>query len=414
MSEQTILSPWRSGLRTGLIAGAGMAGLGVGVVASLAGYYARFVVTPPKIGANEDVPVLGVGFDTAAPEEGRTPTSVTLPATPHTLDPGRYLLTFDAGRGSAEVGELLAYSPRQRTVTRAVERVHSGDLASAVRGRWSGSVFLDPGHAGYRYSDVTLELPVGRAPAWTVPAPEGSDCATWAVMVHGRGSTRRETLRALDATQRLGMASIHLSYRNDGEAPPSEDGRYGLGFTEWEDVDAAIGYALEHGARDVVLFGWSMGGAIVLQAADKSRYAGSIRALVLDGPVVDWFELIRHHTEMMRLPLRMGQLVADILATPRSRLMTGLDSPILLTDLDWLTRSAELTTPTLIIHSLRDDFVPAATSADLASLSPVVDYVPFQEGQHTKEWNVDPERWNRTVTQWLPQHLSRRGDAGSD
>ncbi|MCP3425732.1 alpha/beta fold hydrolase [Rothia sp. AR01] len=410
MSEQTMTRPWLSGLRTGLLAGAGIAGVGVGVVASLAGYYARFVVTPPKIGGNEDLPVLGVGFDTAAPEEGQEPTTITLPANPHTLDPGRYLLTFDADRGSAELGELLSYSPRLRTVTRSVERVHSGDLSAAVRGRWSGAVFLDPRHAGYRYEEVPLELPVGRAPAWVVPAPAGSDCGTWAVMVHGRGASRRETLRALGSTQRLGMASIHPSYRNDREAPPSEDGRYGLGFTEWEDVDVAIEYALAHGARDVVLFGWSMGGAIALQAADKSRFADRIRALVLDGPVVDWFELIRYHTESMRLPLRMGQLVAEILAAPRTKLMTGLDSPILLTDLDWLTRSAELTTPTLIIHSVHDDYVPAEASAELAARNPLVHYVPFHQGQHTKEWNVDPARWDRTVTEWLPQHLGRTGD----
>ncbi|OAX60460.1 hypothetical protein A5N15_06035 [Rothia kristinae] len=252
---------------------------------------------------------------------------------------------------------------------------------------------------------MTLDLPVGEAPAWLVPAPAGSSGQTWAIMVHGRGASRQETLRALATTQRLGLTSLHVTYRNGSDAPASADGRYGLGFTEWQDVQVAVEYALAHGARDLVLFGWSMGGAIALQTADKSPDAERIRALVLDGPVVDWFELIRFHTGQYRLPLRLGQLVADLLSAQRATLMTGLDHPIRLTDLDWITRSAELRVPTLILHSVDDEYVPASASIELAERSPRVTLVPFQKARHTKEWNVDPARWEAAVLEWLPAQL---------
>ena len=67
----------------------------------------------------------------------------------------------------------------------------------------------------------------------------------------------------------------------------ANDGRYGLGVTEWADIEAAIDYALAHGAKDVVLFGYSMGGAIALQAADRSRLRKRILALVLDAPMIN-------------------------------------------------------------------------------------------------------------------------------
>ena len=286
-----------------------------------------------------------------------------------------------------------------------MEHVESGDLGAAKKVRWSGAIWRDPADAGYPFEEVTLDLPVGEAPAWLVPAPAGSSGQTWAIMVHGRGASRQETLRALATTQRLGLTSLYVTYRNDSDAPASADGRYGLGFTEWQDVQVAVEYALAHGARDLVLFGWSMGGAIALQTADKSPDAERIRALVLDGPVVDWFELIRFHTRQYRLPLRLGQLVADLLSAQRATLMTGLDHPIRLTDLDWITRSAELRVPTLILHSVDDEYVPASASMELAERSPRVTLVPFQKARHTKEWNVDPARWEAAVLEWLPAQL---------
>src|SRR5699024_1269193 len=104
---------------------------------------------------------------------------------------------------------------------------------------------------------------------WYVPAQGSAGPLAgkniWAVMVHGRGGRRTECIKALPVAAALGIDSLLMSYRNDGEAPAAPDGKYGLGITEWEDVEAGVRYALDHGAEEVVLFGWSMGGAICLQ-----------------------------------------------------------------------------------------------------------------------------------------------------
>src|SRR5690606_37187059 len=93
---------------------------------------------------------------------------------------------------------------------------------------------------------------------------------------------------------RAGYTSLLISYRNDGDAPSSADHRYGLGDTEWRDVESAIRFALDSGARDVVLMGWSMGGATVLQTLTRSTFATAIRGVVLDSPVVDWVTTLQY------------------------------------------------------------------------------------------------------------------------
>lgn len=77
-------------------------------------------------------------------------------------------------------------------------------------------------------------------------------------MVHGRTGTRVEGIKA-QCGPCTWLESLLVSYRNDGVAPAGPDGLYGLGVTEWEDIEVAVQYALDHGAEDVVLFGWSMG-----------------------------------------------------------------------------------------------------------------------------------------------------------
>ena len=260
----------------GIIGGSAAAGLLAAGSSALALYFARRVITPAKV-REEDQEVLAV-------IRGGHRLQVILAATPEAPVEGVYGLFFDGGRGHARIGRIVSYSPAERTVQREVEAVYSGDLSKTRRGYWSGAAYPDPASIGLPSEDVDIEVDGGTAPAWLVRAPQES--GIWAIMVHGRGASRQECLRAVRTARELGMSSLLITYRNDGLAPSAQDGRYGLGSTEWRDVEAAIGFALEQGAREVVLFGWSMGGAICLQTADLSRYHHLIRAMVLDAPVL--------------------------------------------------------------------------------------------------------------------------------
>ncbi len=385
------------------LAGAGGAlGLASAVAASssaLAAYFARRIVTPER-NKTEDQEVLAVQGESGARR-------VILRATEEARIDGEYSLFFDRGAGHARLGPLEDFVPEEPTVTRPVVAEYSGDITKAVRARWSGYVFDTPADLGLEFEDVALPLDVGAAPAWYVPA--GDPHSTWAIMVHGRGATRGEGLRAVTSAHALGMPSLLISYRNDGEAPGTPDGRYGLGMTEWRDVEVAIQYALDAGASDVVLFGWSMGGAISLRTADSSMVREHVRALVLDAPVVDWVDVLAYQARLNRIPSGVGRLGQLLLGAPWGRRLTGLAAPLDFRSMDWVARAVELRTPTLILHSVDDDFVPVGPSLELAKRNPeMVTLETFRHARHTKEWNVDPERWETTVRSWLADVLAPR------
>ncbi|MET4095855.1 pimeloyl-ACP methyl ester carboxylesterase [Arthrobacter sp. UYCu712] len=386
----------------GIIGGSAAAGLLAAGSSALAVYFARRVITPARV-RDEDQEILAVIRDGHGLQ-------VILAATPDNTVEGVYGFFFDGGRGHARIGRIVSYSPAERTVLREVEAVYSGDLTKARRGWWSGAAHPDAATIGLAWEEVEIDVDGGSAPAWLIRAPEPD---TWAIMVHGRGANRLEGLRAARTAHDLGMSSLLISYRNDGLAPSALDGRYGLGSTEWRDVEAAIGFALEQGAREVVLFGWSMGGAICLQTADLSRYHHLIRAMVLDAPVINWVNVLAHHAELNRIPSAVGRYGQLMMSHRLGRRLTGLAAPVDLKTMDWVSRAVELRTPTLILHSVDDEYVPYGPSAALAEKNPeMVTFEKFDRALHTKEWNVDPERWEGLVSAWLRLQLAPRPNPG--
>jgi len=155
--------------------------------------------------------------------------------------------------------------------------------------------------------DITITTPAGRCPTWRIDG----DPSTWAIHIHGSGSTRAGPLRGVRTATGLGYISLVVSYRNTAEGPTVGTGRTTLGHTEAADVDEALGYAVRRGAQQIVLFGWSMGAAIALQLANRPRHEGLIAALVLDSPALNWTEIIKANCA------RSGQPSRDPVAHPR-------------------------------------------------------------------------------------------------
>lgn len=366
-----------------LLAGAA---IGAGVIAVV---FARTVITPPRK-PTEDVRILAFDDHT-----------VTLSATLDSMAPGRYSLWFQQDRGHARVGEIVSYTTD--AVIRQLLATDFGDLHNAVRGRLGGWFYVSPADLDVAFDDVAVATEFGPAPAWFVPAAAPS--TRWMIGVHGRAVRRQEVLRAVPVFRSEGFNSLLVSYRNDGDAPSTPDNRYSLGDTEWRDVEAAMRYALDHGAKSIILMGWSMGGATVLQALTRSPLSSAVSGVVLESPVVDWVTALNYQGMVHRLPKPLRRAVIALLSSRWSTALMGLSAPIDLKRLDLVARARELSTPILLLHSEGDDFIPSTASRALALARPdIVTFEEFTTARHTRLWNYDAERWNAAIKRWL-EHL---------
>ncbi|MER7275845.1 alpha/beta fold hydrolase [Dactylosporangium sp. NPDC000244] len=316
---------------------------------------------------------------------------ITLTRTP---DTARSIpLSFVWAEGHAILGDVISVD--RATVTREIAEVTRGSLTTGVRGYTSGYVFEgDPSTArGLPFDEVVVPGELGPLPAWLVPPTTEQVDDTWIIAVHGRGAPRGEALRVLPTLAASGRRTLVVSYRNDADAPPSYDRRFHLGHTEWRDVRSAIDYARSAGARNVILMGWSMGGAAILNLLREWDHDGYLRGLVLDCPVVDWTETLRMNARQLNVPPVWTWTALRLI---QHRL--GVRGA----DLDYRPLAARLDVPTLLYVDHDDRTVAPAPTIEFAqAAAPHATLVETREAGHCRSWNLDPEAYEKRLADFL-------------
>lgn len=365
----------------------GAAAIGAGAAAI--GWFIARRLTAPASGRRFTLTVHDIEHEAGV-------TKIVLDHTPDTTAPGIYNLWFEHG-GWAQLGADIEDCGIDR-IARTITGTSPGlTPAPGDKVSWSGIYFATPADAGLTASEISISAEAGPCPAWRV----NGTASTWAIHIHGLGSTRAGTLRGVQVATELGYTSLIVNYRNDGEGPTVGSGRSTLSADEVHDVEEAIHYAIRRGTERIVLFGWSMGGAIAVQLASRPDLAPHIAALVLDSPVLDWQDVIRANCVRAGLPGFLSSFADPWLSIPAMARLVGLPHSIPLEKMSYKSWAANHRVPTLILHGDRDDSVPVSSSATFRNLRPEpVTLNRFNAG-HTLSWNSDPERWRQTVQTWL-------------
>ena len=197
----------------------------------------------------------------------------------------------------------------------------------------------------------------------------------------------------LPVIARLGLPSLSITYRNDFWAPKTEDCYYRYGQTEWRDLEGAVSYALEHGADNIVLVGYSYGGAIAMNFLYQSSLAGEVQGVILDAPMLDLNTVIQSAAAERNIP---GPFLTSAKIISRHRFALQWEQ------LNYLERADELTAPILLFHGNADGIVPVKTSDKLYQLRPdIVTYVRVKGVSHARSWNADREAYEAAVRDFL-------------
>lgn len=352
--------------------------------------FARAIVTPPKR-LPAELRILGVD---------RTRGRILLSSTPATRASGRFGLWFGNDTGYLRVGSVTGETAK--TVERELLDVVMGSPRAGMPARDSGWYYLTPSGAGLEADNVVVDGPLGSLPAWHVAPVDAS--TDWVVHIHGRTASRAETIRSMLAVRPAGWHSLAISYRNDAGAPSSPDGRYGLGATEWRDVEAAISFARDRGAERVVLFGWSMGGMIALRTVAELGSASPVPivGVILESAVISWPNVFRQQARIAHMPEGFALAASALLDSPAAPSLTGLAEPIDWRRLDGPQLAVAADLPLLALHGTGDAFVPIEPIRELADRFPgFVELHEFRGAGHVRLWNVEPERWSTLIQDWL-------------
>jgi pimeloyl-ACP methyl ester carboxylesterase len=373
--------PWR---RIAVIAVVSVLLLVSAVVLGGGWYYSGQLLEPAN--AVPDYPDTAVGT-AGTPDRP----AVLLAESSVTVLPGTWALVWEGGE--ARVG------PVQSRPDGKVERPLLDGTAPPQEGtkvRLEAAVWTsDPKAAhGLDFSEVQIATDLGNAPAWLVPGTT----TTWAIAVHGRGASRDEALRVIPQLHEAGVPVLAITYRNDEGAPASPDGLFHLGDTEWRDVEAAIKFAQGQGATHVLLFGWSMGGAIVGQLLARSPLANSVTGVVLDAPVTNWTKTLELQSANRGVPTVIVPIAETV-----SDWRIGIDFD----KFDLVAQPPTVKPKTLLFHGSADGSVPVQSSRDLAAaaarLQWPLQYVEVPGAEHTAEWNVDPDGYRRNLGDFLTE-----------
>jgi len=229
-------------------------------------------------------------------------------------------------------------------------------------------------------------------------APPAEDDGPVVIVVHGRGSCRRDAVSLLPAGMlaRHGFGVLVMDLRDHGDSD-REDGKWAGGIDEWQDVLGAWQWlrAKGHAAETIGLYGGSMGAGSVAFAMGNEP---AVAAGFLDSPYADILSsstayAVAHDRPAWIVPgaLFVGGLISgdDLLGDSPARMF----------------REELAGRPVFIVHGDSDDTISVDQGIALAKAaseggSPVEPWI-LPEVEHVQAAFVEPETYEQRLTDFF-------------
>ena len=279
------------------------------------------------------------------------------------------------------------------TVERGVRSLF-GEFAPGDEARIDADAYSGDPESAHGFSWEPLRIPsdIGPHDSWFIDGRR----ATWVIFVHGYGNDRlEESLRVLPSLVEQGFPVMAIAFRNDVNATPSESGLRYWGLEEWRDIDAAVELGVRKGAKDFVIMGSGFGASIVSSFLHESPNVDLIKGVIFESPVLDIEQLAVAYADEKGTPSTIAWLGRRLV-----EIRFGMDWGAL----DQVERATEFDVPILLLYGAKDPVTEVAVFEDFADRIPHL-VIPerFEQGGHADLWNIDSERYETVISDFLLQ-----------
>jgi len=209
--------------------------------------------------------------------------------------------------------------------------------------------------------------------AWYIKAQE---CKPTIIYCHGQGENISLWQSVAQSLIDNGYGVFMLDYRGHGRSKgvPSETGLY-------TDLESAIKYLKDYenvSQKDVIVWGRSLGGAVVADIASR----GCFKGVILESTFTNIRDEAIHLTSTGILESKLGLW---------GRLATRFVKFFPMTEkFDTENKIFKIESPLLIAHSVNDNTVPVKMAYQLAKRNPACELFISKNGSHHEsEWFID-------------------------
>jgi len=233
-----------------------------------------------------------------------------------------------------------------------------------------GPIAATPRELGLPFEDVYIQTRDNvKIHGWLIKAPSAKSTL---IFLHGNAGNIGDRLGKIDLFHRMGLNILIIDYRGYGKSGgrPTEEGVY-------KDAEAAYDYLRKRNdtkEQNMIGYGASLGGAVVIDLAAKKR---------LDGLIID----------------SSFSSAADI----AKKIYPFLPAFFMKIKFDSEEKIKDITVPKLFIHSVEDDVIPFVLGKKLYDAAPEPKEFVEIKGSHNDGHIFDQEKIKKGIRAFLKE-----------